>query len=175
MVRPAFGLDAEVDRRLCESGRGRRRSFARQVVDRHTRLVAHLPKSDASLLVRVTEGDDAAWARLQGAVATENPDGFRAYVEFIDAAEWHGASFDQLRTAIPDNVNGASVLFAADEKALSSDEFPVVVIDLAARRTEFRCIVSELWAVENNLNISNMDWEEFSDAVDADGVYRGFR
>jgi hypothetical protein len=54
---------------------------------RHTRLVAHLPKSDASLLVRVTERDDAAWARLQGAVATENPDGFRAYVEFIDAAE----------------------------------------------------------------------------------------
>jgi hypothetical protein len=29
---------------------------------------------------------------------------------------------------------------------------------------------SELWAVENNLNIANMDWQEFAAAVDEDGV-----
>ena len=135
--------------------------------------MAQLPKSDSSVLVRVSEGDDAAWVRLTAAVATENRDGFRAYVDFIDAAEWHGASFDQLRAAVPPNPNGASVLFAADETALSSEEFPVVVIDLVQGRPEFRCVASELWAVENNLNISNMDWEEFSDSVDADGIYRG--
>ena len=135
--------------------------------------MAQLPKSDLSLLVRVSKGDDAAWARLTSVVATENRDGFRAYVEFIDAPEWHYAAFDQLRAAVPANVNGASVLFAADETALSSEEFPVVVIDLIQGRPEFRCIASELWAIENNLNISNMDWEEFSGSVDADGIYRG--
>jgi len=31
-----------------------------------------------------------------------------------------------------------------------------------------------LWGVENNLNISNMDWEEFASAVDEGGVFRGF-
>jgi hypothetical protein len=32
-----------------------------------------------------------------------------------------------------------------------------------------------LWGVENNLNIANMGWEEFADAVDEDGTFRGFR
>jgi hypothetical protein len=32
---------------------------------------------------------------------------------------------------------------------------------------------SELWAVENNLKIANMDWQEFAAAVDEDGVFRG--
>jgi hypothetical protein len=42
-------------------------------------------------------------------------------------------------------------------------------------RRPFRCIPAELWAVENNLNIANMDWEDFADEVDASGVYRGLR
>jgi hypothetical protein len=35
-------------------------------------------------------------------------------------------------------------------------------------------IAPQLWAVENNLNLSNLDWEDFADAVDDDGVFRGF-
>jgi hypothetical protein len=132
--------------------------------------MAQLPKSGSSLLVRVSAGDDAAWARLAADVAMVNRDGFRAYVDFIDAPEWHGASSDQLRAAVPNNANRASVLFAADETTLSTEEFPVVVIDLVQGRPEFRCVASELWAVENNLNISNVDWEEFSGSVDADGI-----
>ncbi|MGW2328195.1 DUF6924 domain-containing protein [Streptomyces sp. NPDC001700] len=31
-----------------------------------------------------------------------------------------------------------------------------------------------LWSVENNLAISNMDFEEFASAVEDDGVLRGF-
>ena len=132
-----------------------------------------LPKSDSSLLVRVSGGDHAGWVRLKAAVARENNDGFRAYVDLVDSAEWHGALFEQLRDAVPVNANGASVLFAADRTSLSSEELPVVVIDLVQGRPQFRCVASQLWAVENNLNISNMDWEEFSGSTDADGVYRG--
>lgn len=29
--------------------------------------------------------------------------------------------------------------------------------------------------VENNLSLANMGFEEFADAVDEDGVFRGFR
>jgi hypothetical protein len=136
--------------------------------------MGQLPPSDSSLLIRVAQGDDAAWSRLKAVVATENDDGFRAYVEVIDAAEWHGSSFDRLRAAVPQHADGASVLFAADQATLASEEFPVVVIDLEQGRPEFRCIASELWSIENNLNISNMDWEEFSGSVDPDGVFRGF-
>jgi hypothetical protein len=38
----------------------------------------------------------------------------------------------------------------------------------------FRVVPSELWAVENNLSLSNMDFEEFAEAVDGDGVFRAF-
>jgi uncharacterized protein DUF6924 len=31
-----------------------------------------------------------------------------------------------------------------------------------------------MWSVENNLSIANMDFDEFADAVDQDGVYRRF-
>jgi hypothetical protein len=52
---------------------------------------------------------------------------------------------------------------------LSVAEFPEI-----AGRTPFRCISSELWGVDNNLNISNMDWEDFAGAAGKDGVFRGF-
>jgi hypothetical protein len=38
----------------------------------------------------------------------------------------------------------------------------------------FRVIPSEMWGVENNLSLSNMDFFEFADAADEDGVFRGF-
>jgi len=35
-------------------------------------------------------------------------------------------------------------------------------------------VASELWGIENNLSIANMDFWEFAAAVDEDGVHRGF-
>ena len=49
-----------------------------------------------------------------------------------------------------------------------------LVVDLFHGRPPFRVIVSELWAIENNLNLANMDWEEFAEAVGDDGIFRGF-
>lgn len=91
----------------------------------------------------------------------------------MDDPAWYQNSFRQLRSALPDNA-GVAVLFAADEVTLTAEDHPVVVIDILEERTPFRCIAPELWSVENNLNLSNMDWEEFSNAVEADGVHRGF-
>jgi hypothetical protein len=31
-----------------------------------------------------------------------------------------------------------------------------------------------MWGVENNLSIANMDFQDFVDYVDLDGVFRGF-
>jgi hypothetical protein len=38
----------------------------------------------------------------------------------------------------------------------------------------FRVIPSQMWSVENNLSIANMDFFEFADAVGDDGIFRGF-
>lgn len=47
-------------------------------------------------------------------------------------------------------------------------------MDLLENRASFRCVPDELWGVENNLNIANMNWEEFADKADEDGVFHGF-
>ncbi|MFN8515091.1 MAG: hypothetical protein U0841_21405 [Chloroflexia bacterium] len=42
------------------------------------------------------------------------------------------------------------------------------------RGRAFRAILPELWAIDANLSISNMDFFEFADSVDSDGIFRGF-
>jgi uncharacterized protein DUF6924 len=41
-------------------------------------------------------------------------------------------------------------------------------------RNEFRAIPSQIQGIENNLSIANMDFEGFAEAVNEDGVFRGF-
>jgi hypothetical protein len=48
-------------------------------------------------------------------------------------------------------------------------------MDLCNRRGRtFRAIPSQIQGIENNLSIANMDFYEFADWVDEDGVFRGF-
>jgi hypothetical protein len=68
----------------------------------------------------------------------------------------------------------AAVLFIVDRAATEGD-FPILVVDLSPEdRSPFRCIAREIWGVDNNLNLANMDWEEFAANADSDGVHRGF-
>jgi hypothetical protein len=66
-------------------------------------------------------------------------------------------------------------MFVADGVTMREGEHPVLVIDLADQPgRSFRVIPSEMWSVENNLSLANMDFDEFADAVDAAGIFRGF-
>ena len=38
----------------------------------------------------------------------------------------------------------------------------------------FRCVVPEVPSIEVNLSLGNMDFHEFADNTDSDGVFRGF-
>jgi hypothetical protein len=72
------------------------------------------------------------------------------------------------------NDEGGAVLFVADATALGAMDFPILVVDVFDDHEPFRCVVTELWSPDNNLNLGNMDWEDFADSVDANGVFRGF-
>jgi hypothetical protein len=145
-----------------------------------------LPKLSCSLLVRTDFSNDQAWQQLAGQATQETEEGFRAYPEPVSDPAFDAAGWETVKAAVPASGDGASVLFIADSISLSSPDHPILVVDLEdtfvsvaefqeiAGRTPFRCILSELWAVENNLNISNMDWEDFSEAAGDDGVFRGF-
>lgn len=136
--------------------------------------MAGLPITNVSLLVRTNFADQAAWERMLAAALAETEDGFRADLAVVDDDTFEGASWEHLRALALAGGRHASVLFVADEAALSGSQ-PVQVVDLSTRdRPPFRCLAEQLWSVENNLNLANMDWEEFATAVDGQGVHRGF-
>ena len=135
-----------------------------------------LPGSHCSLLVRTDFSSDNAWRAVCDEALREHEDGFRAYLAPVSDPAFDGASWEAVRKAVPPDDHGAAVLFIADSTTFTSPDHPVLVVDLLDDGLlSFRCIPPELWAVENNLNIANMDWESFASEVDEDGVYRGLR
>lgn len=139
-----------------------------------------------TLLVRTDFTDDDAWNQVRDEATREyEPDGFRAYIEPVSDPQWTDASWEAIKAEAPADDHGPCVLFIADRITLASPEHPILVVDIedkilsvtefpeVADRTPFRCVPSTLWSVENNLSISNMDWEDFASSVDGDGVFRG--
>lgn len=98
---------------------------------------------------------------------------FRAYVDFVSDKNFEGLTAEQLASA--SQASYRSFAFIADDIAILGTDHAILVVDLQHEpgRT-FRVIPSEMWGVENNLSVSNMGFEEFADAVDTDGVFRGF-
>jgi hypothetical protein len=133
-----------------------------------------LPSPGSSLLVRTDYSDEALWQEVSSAARQENDEGFQAWVEPVGDPALDGTAWEELRAHVPPNQNGICVLFVVDEVTIGSPDHPVLVVDLyEPPRPPFRCVPSELWAVENNLNLGDMDWEDFAGSIDETGVYRG--
>ena len=134
----------------------------------------NLPRTENSLLVRTDFSDDAAWVALCDAAREESEDGFQARLECVSDRAYDGLTIDQL-VALARTNDDLGYIFLADRVALTNPEQPILVVDLYDEpgRT-FRVIPRELWGVENNLSLANMDYSDFADNVDADGVFRGF-
>jgi len=109
-----------------------------------------------------------AWQGISDEARRENEDGFRAYLEPVSDPAFDHLTWDALRAAMPPNGHGARVLFIADSATYILPDHPVLVVDLLddTGGPPFRSIPPELWAVENNLNTANMDWDDFAGAVD---------
>ena len=132
-----------------------------------------LPEANNSLLLRTDFSDPVGWEAVCAAIR-EPVGGFKAYVDFVSDPQYDGMTLEQLLSLIPPALT-RTFIFVVDRITLSQPGHPILVVDLYTEpgRT-FRVIPSEMPGVENNLSISNMDFEEFAEAVDEDGVFRGF-
>ena len=133
----------------------------------------NIPETENALVLRTDFSDELAWRRVQAAI--DEPVGeFRAYVETVSDPDFDGLTVDGLRSRMP-AATTRRFMFIVDAETLSKEEHPILVVDLLDEpgRT-FRVIPSSMWSVENNLSLSNMDFIEFAQSVDADGVFRGF-
>ena len=134
-----------------------------------------IPKTENALILRTDFSNQTLWQEICEIVRKPVGDlHFLAYVEFLDDQEYANVTKAQLLELIPSDYNH-SFLIVADETAISRRDHPLLVIDLYERSgLEFRTIPSQVQAIENNLSIANMDFEDFADSVDEDGIFRDF-
>jgi hypothetical protein len=131
-----------------------------------------LPESNQALVVRADFSDDAAWATVCSIIRAP-VDGFFAYVDFVDDPAFDGVTVDQL-VELGRDVS-RSFLIVADATTMTDAERSLLIIDVFEEPgTTFRAIPSQIQGIENNLSIANMDFREFAESADADGVFRGF-
>jgi hypothetical protein len=101
--------------------------------------------------------------------------GFKANIEFLNDKQYENALIEDVIKKSKLKYKH-SFIFIADSLTFSNAENSVLCIDLHDEiGKSFSVIPSELWGVENNLSISNIDFYEFFDSCDSDGVFRGFK
>lgn len=134
-----------------------------------------LPDSIEPAVVRTFFENNTDWKEISSKLIETNEMGFRAYVDFIDDKDYANASrADIIRLTTPNYKY--SFIFIADSITFTNSENSVLCIDLYDEiGRSFRVIPSELWGVQSNLSIANMDFYEFFDNCDEDGVFRGFK
>jgi len=135
-----------------------------------------LPDTSEAIVLRTDFSDDAIWRAVCDASSAPSPgDGFLANLTFVEDRAFEAAAVADLIAAAAAADKYRPFMFVADGVTMHGADHPVLVVDLADQpgRT-FRVIPSEMWSVENNLSLANMDFDEFADAVDAAGTFRGF-
>jgi hypothetical protein len=134
-----------------------------------------IPNTENPLVLRTDFSNQTAWEVVRSKIL--KPVGvfrFRAYVEFLDDPTYDGIDKDQLLTLLPKDYNH-SFIIVVDRTAITEPDYPLLVVELfEGSENEFRTIPSGVQAIQNNLSIGNMDFEEFAQAVDEKGVFRGF-
>jgi hypothetical protein len=137
-----------------------------------------LPVTQDTPVIRTFFEDDAAWSAVCKLIRQpwrEDGQDLYAYVDFVDNPIFRNRNEGDLLKMTPHDYPH-TFLFVVDKTASQREDFPILVLDLRKEpgRT-FRAIPKEIPGIQNNLSISNMDFYEFADNVDPDGVFRGFK
>jgi hypothetical protein len=126
-----------------------------------------VPPEFHAVVVRTDFTDDAAWLEVCRLIEASDCEGYTPTLVRVSDRAYDGAAVEDLL-----GDPGPDYVFVVDSRTVSDPEHPILVIDLDGG--SFRTIPSEVCAIDANLGLANMDFEEFADAVAPDGVFRGF-
>lgn len=127
-----------------------------------------------TLLVRTDYSDADAWAEVRSLIRRPSADGFLANVDIIDDQAWSGmAPGEVVRRLYPDR-QGRALMVLADARTMRDPEHALLCVDPRTLES-LRVVPSLLWSIENNLSLANLDWRDFAENVDKDGVLRGLK
>jgi len=133
-----------------------------------------IPKTEHPLVLRTDFTDQAAWESISATILEPvgRPD-FLADVNFLDDADFDGIAKDELLKSSRRYSRSHSFLIIVDREAVAHPEHPLLIVDLHEESgREFRAIPSTIQVIQNNLSLANMNFEEFSESVDKDGIFR---
>jgi len=132
-----------------------------------------LPAGGSALLIRTEFSDSKTWQAIVDATTRENPDGFVANLTVVSDPAWAGASVKDVLAAHAGDKERV-VAFVFDAAAVTDEKHSLLCIYLASKKVRtMRVLPSEVWSVENNLSLGNMEWRDFASAL-KDGVFEGF-
>lgn len=135
-----------------------------------------LPNSKDVIVLRTDFTNDASWMKICKRIQTPDKQfGFLANIEFINDTIFKSYSMkDLLNDTIQQYKH--SFIFIIDSTTISNSESPILCVNLNTDKGKhFRVIPSLLWGVENNLSLANLDFEDFTNSVDSNGIFRGFK
>jgi hypothetical protein len=131
------------------------------------------------LLVRTDYTNDEAWTTVSAAATALYEE--KGYPRM--GASLHRVESPELADLTPDDLvrleraGYLSALAVADARSMR--DLTVLFVDLNEYNEQvgrnFRAIPEAVEPIVANLSIANMDFFEFADNVDADGIFRGFR
>ena len=102
-------------------------------------------------------------------------DGFLANVRFVDDRAYEGAGKDQFLPMLVGAEPWNSFAIIADATTMAAPERPLLVVDVSDEPgRDFRAVPTSIQSIENNLSLANLDFGDFADSVDADGIFRDF-
>ena len=135
-----------------------------------------LPETMFPLVIRADFSSQSRWNRICAEISKPvGEDGFLADVVFLDDESYKDITKQQLLELVPKGYPHTFIMLV-DQIAISESESPLLIVDLYTEPgREFRASPSEIQGIQNNLSIANMDFRDFADNVDNDGVFRGFK
>jgi hypothetical protein len=125
--------------------------------------------------VRTDYSDEVAWRTICELIVSHDCEEYVPTLMPLEDRAYEGATAADLFARADSDL---SYFFIVDSEAISDPEHPVLVVDNEPYSPHpgrtFRTVPAEVSSIDANLGISNMDFSEFADSVDADGVFRGF-
>ncbi|MEV6594697.1 DUF6924 domain-containing protein [Streptomyces acidicola] len=152
------------------------------IVTTSSRMVAPaalstLLNSLSTPIVRTDFSDDDAWETAWGDITAPrkyHDEDVVLGTTLVAQPDFDGWTGEELATLLSDHEHHVLVM-VVDAVTLASPEHPVLVVEVDSEHDQprsFRATPHALVDVEIQLSIANMDWEDFSESVDPDGVLR---
>lgn len=143
-------------------------------------------------VIRTDFSDDDRWSSVRDRIAApQTLFGMKVYanVDYVNDESQRDREPHEVVVSLPDDYPDM-FCFVVDRECIVNEDYSVLVVgfypsdnesfDRLPRDTPigdittFRALPSQIPAIENNLSIANMGFEDFANSVDDDGVFRGF-